>query len=176
MPFLALAPALMLAGSAGAGAAGLGTAASIGLGATAAGSLLSAGGAIQQGNYAAAAANQNAHMLNQQAAQTMGIAKARAGAESVAASREIASARGSYGASGVETSGGSPLAVLHENIRQAQLNSIYMRQSGAFQANELRGRAAVVQQEGQQEKQAGQIRAVGGLLQGVAQGSLLSQR
>jgi hypothetical protein len=194
VPFLA---ALIPAGAAAAGAAGAGTAAAgtllgsttlasvfgtglagyAGLAGTA-GSLISAGGSILGGNDANAAAQANAKMLDTQAQQEMAAAKSKANQGAISDSRAIEGARADYGSSGVETSGGSPLTVLNENIRNAQLNSMYTRLTGNATAYNLEQQADIERQRGKQAQGAGFINAGSGLLTGIggalSRGSLLS--
>jgi hypothetical protein len=190
MPFLipmGIAAATASGGLAGAGAAALGSltggaavTSAAGLtslataGLSTAGSLISGLGILGQGNYAKSAADANAQMLDTQAAQTRAAGKSQANQQAIFRSRQIGGARADYGASGVETSGGSPLAVLNENIRQSQLESFYTRVTANQQASNIEQEADIMRQRGKQAKDASFINAGTGLLTGFGN-SLLSR-
>lgn len=185
MPFLVAAiPAAAAAASAAGGittAAGLGAAAtSIGTAAIAPsaivgtlGTATTLLGGFAQGQYAKSAANANAAALNRQANETEGAAKVKAYDQALGASREISAGRAAYGAAGVETAGGSPLATLNENIRQAQADSMYTRMTGNLKAQNLREEAGIEQQQGRNAMMSSLFQAGSGLLSGIGGKTLL---
>jgi hypothetical protein len=120
-------------------------------------------------------------MLDTQAAQTRAYAKSSANQQAIVRSGQISGMRADYGSSGVETSGGSPLATLNENIRQSQLESMYTRLVANNDAVNLEQQANIARWNGKRANDAGWINAGSGLLAGVEQGvnqrlSLISGR
>lgn len=98
----------------------------IGLGLNIGGTALGVGGQIAGGNAAKATAEFNAQKATEEAAM-------QEQQQREADRRTISMASARIGASGIERSG-SPLDVLAESARQAELNALYIRRGGALDA------------------------------------------
>jgi len=98
----------------------------IGLGANIVGTGLSVGGELKAGNDALATAQFNANKATQEAAM-------QEQQQRYSDQRIISQAKATVGSSGVEMSG-SPLDVLAESARQAELNALNIRRAGALEA------------------------------------------
>lgn len=123
----------------------------IGLAGTIAGTATSVAGQLSAGNAAKSTADFNA----QKALEESQIQEQQ---QRTSDMRTISSARARIGSSGVETSG-SPLDVLAESARQAELNALIIRRGGALdaQSQEIAGANA---------QKASQFGAAGTLLTG----------
>lgn len=125
----------------------------IGLAANIGGTALSAGGQLAAGNAAKATADFNAKKAIEEA-------QIQEQQQRTADMRTISSGRARVGSSGVEMSG-SPLDVLAESARQAELNALIIRRGGQLdaQSQEIAGANA---------QSASRIGAAGTLLTGGA--------
>lgn len=106
----------------------------------AAGSALSAIGALQQGKAAQAAANYNAQSAEMEA-------QSREAAQRAQATRQLGATRAAIGKSGA-TSEGTPLMVLAESAANAEIDALNTRLTGQRQANLYRARGANARTQG----------------------------
>lgn len=131
------------------------------------GTLVSAMGAIQQGNAAAAAADYNARLAEQNATIATQQAAEKERQQRILARKQIGSARAAYGASGV-TMEGSPLDVLEESAYNSELDALTLRYGGQIESMGLRNQAALERMQGKSAKTAGYMNAGSSLLLGGA--------
>jgi hypothetical protein len=73
------------------------------------------------------------------------------------------------GASGIKMEG-SPLEVLRDNAANAESDALRIRKGGEIEAESFRRQARNLRQGGRAARQAGDIGAAAGLLQGSVQG------
>lgn len=117
------------------------------------GTVTSAVGQIQQGNAADAVAKQNAD-------RSIEDAQIKEQQQRLADTRTLATARAITGASGVEISG-SPLDVMAESARQAEMNALIIRRGGQLDAQ-------AQLQQGANIKAASRTSALSTILTGTA--------
>ncbi len=131
----------------------------VAIGLLAVGTAIQAVGQVQAGRAAAKAGEMNAAAIKEEA-------DVREEQQRFMDQRTMASARAMIGTSGV-TSAGSPLLVLAESARRAEMNALNIRRGGQLQAEEAL-------YTGRQARKAGYIGAGGTLLTGGAKlGELL---
>ena len=145
----------------------------IALGAAAAGSALSAAGALKQGSAAAAASDFQADVLRQQAEQEQRVAASNERDFRRDQSRLMASRRAAQGASGVESSSGSPLLVTEDFAAETELQAQRIRQGGEITSNRLMDQAALTRAEGKNAKSASFFSAGDSLLSGIGRTALI---
>jgi hypothetical protein len=126
----------------------------IGLGLAAAGTATSVVGQVKAGNAAQQAGEFNANVATEQAT-------IKENQQRLADQRVLSTARANAGASGVEGTSGSPLDVMAESARQAEMNALIIRRGGVLDAYAQR-------KAGNQAQSAARIGAVGSLLTGGA--------
>lgn len=136
-------------------------------------SVAGAANSIAQGSARAGAAKEQAALLDQQAAQTRGAGNVKAIQQAEGARREIAGSTAAYSASGVLPGSGSALATIHENIRQAQANSMYTRMTSNLEATNLTTEAGLERKTASQYQTAGLLGAGTTLLGAYAKSPLL---
>jgi hypothetical protein len=136
--------------------------------ALAAGGLMSAVGAINQGNSAKAAADYNAQVAEQNAelSRQQGIEEERR--TRIMAKKQLGDMRANYGASGI-TLEGSPLDILEESAAAAELDALTVRHAGDSRAIGYRNEAAQERFSGRQARTSGYFSASGSLLSGAGQ-------
>lgn len=137
----------------------------IALAATVAGTVISAVGQLQAGQAAAQAGELNA----QSAEADARAAKDRAALDEARSRREtrrfVATQRARFGAAGV-TFTGTPLLVIEDTVREAELDALTIRFGGETEAARLRRQAALDRFEGKQAKRSSFFRAGTTLLTG----------
>jgi hypothetical protein len=131
----------------------------------AAGGVMQAMGAIQQGNAAEAAGDYNAQIAEQNAI----LARQQAAEEErrfrVESTKRLGAMRAAYSASGV-TLEGSPMDVLEESMRISELDALTIRQGGRASEAAYRQEAQLSRMQGRAGQQAGQLSAAAELLRG----------
>lgn len=133
----------------------------------AASGVMGAAGAEQQGQSAAAAAQYNATIANQNAevAKQQGIAAGEA--QDRAARMKIGSMVASYGASGVDGGSGSPMDVLAQSVRMATLDSLTTQYNYALKAQSYRNQAGLDEANAENSLIAGDINATASVFKGA---------
>lgn len=126
----------------------------IGLGLAAAGTATAAVGQIKAGSAAQQAGEYNANLATEQAT-------IKENQQRLADQRVLSTARANVGASGVEGTSGSPLDVMAESARAAEMNALIIRRGGVLDAYAAR-------KSGNQAQSAARIGAVGTLLTGAS--------
>ena len=89
--------------------------------------VVSAVGAVRQGQAAAASADYNAKVAEQNAQIANAQGNAAVEAQQRDAQRRMGAAVAAYGASGVQLSGGSPMDVLEESARNSALDAATLK-------------------------------------------------
>jgi hypothetical protein len=124
-------------------------------GVAAAGTVVSAVGQIRQGQaaeavggYNAQIAQQNAQVAEENAVEAERAARAREAQSRQESRRVLARQRALAGVSGVATEG-SPLLVMLESSRQAELDALRERYAGAIEARRARQQGALARAGGQ---------------------------
>lgn len=135
--------------------------------ATIAGAGISAVGAIQQGQQAAAAARTQGQVLQQQAAAERGDTAAEEADFRRQQQRLMGTRRALLGATGVESGTGSPLATSADFAAETELQALRIRSGGERRATRLEQEASLVRQRGTQARRAGFVRGGALLLSGV---------
>lgn len=125
----------------------------IGLGLAAAGTATAAVGQIKAGSAAQQAGEYNANLATEQAT-------IKENQQRLADQRVLSAARANIGASGVDASG-SPIDVMAESARAAEMNALIIRRGGVLDAYAAR-------KSGNQAQSAARIGAVGTLLTGAS--------
>ncbi len=131
------------------------------------GTLVSAVGAIQQGQAAAASARANAQIAERNAT----VARASAAQDAEAKDREnrirLGAIAAGYGASGVSLAG-TPLDVLADSARQAELDRQTIVYKGELRALGFSDSAAMDRAQAKNAKRAGYFKAGSALLSGAS--------
>lgn len=130
----------------------------------AAAAVVSAAGAIQQGNNQKKLANYNASLLEGQAASTRAWAGYNADRQREKANRLNANAEAMFAGNGVEVTSGSPLVVLADNAAQAELDNIAIMRQGEGEAQFLQAQAAGARWQGKIAQSASRVQAGASLL------------
>ena len=133
-----------------------------------AGAAVSAYGAIQQGEAAAATGKYNARVAQQQADAARQAAAANAETKRRELDRVLGAQRARYGASGVIGSEGSPLLVMMQSEEEAALDVARVRYGGTAQAYGLEAEARLSRFQGKQARRQGYLQAAGAILTGVS--------
>lgn len=131
------------------------------------GPALRALGSIQQGNTAAAQADLQAQILRQQAKSERQQARANESQFRGDQSRAQASRRAALGASGVDPSTGSPLAVSVDIAGETELQALRIRHGGEVRSTRLQQQALLQSFAGSAAQQQGRIRAGAELIKGA---------
>lgn len=153
---------------------------------TAVSGVVSAMGAIQQGNAAEASANYSAALDERNKAladqdRKLAIETARIDAEDKARSnrRQLASLRASYGSSGLDLTG-TPLDVLEDQSIEMALDERRIEYEGqarnreyGIKMNDYQNQANLSRMEGKNAKKASRISAMGYLTSAAGQGAYM---
>lgn len=135
--------------------------------ATIAGAAISAVAAVQQGRAAANQAKAQATVGRQVAASQRDQAAADESDFRRNQSRLQASRRALLGATGVEVSSGSPLAVTGDFAAEAELQALRIRSGGETRATRIEQQAGLISASGRQARRAGLVRGGSLLLTGA---------
>jgi hypothetical protein len=135
----------------------------------AAGSVISAASAIQQGDIAAKQANAQAALLQQQADREKQVAQAEEEDFRRKQSRAMASRRAILGGSGTQLDTGSNLMVSEDFAAENELQALRIRNSGDAAKQKLEAEAGLTRWAGQAAKRSSYVRAGGALLGGLGQ-------
>lgn len=130
-------------------------------------SVMSAAGSIQQGNSAKAAAEYNARVAENNAITARQQAAAQEEQHRRLARRQLGQMRAAYGASGV-TMEGSPLDILAQSAKDAELDALNIRYGGELKAQGLESEAVLERYRGKSAQRAGYMGAATGLLSGAS--------
>lgn len=131
-------------------------------------SAVGAFGAIQQGQAASKQANFQAAVAQQQAERERLQAASDEQDYRRKQSRLMASKRAVGGASGVDTTTGSPLFTSEDFAGEAELNALRIRNGGEVRANRAEQFAELKRAQGSSAKTGSYFRAGASLLQGVS--------
>lgn len=129
--------------------------------------LVSAYGAIQQGQAAQDQANYQATIQQQQADRERQIAAANEQDYRRQQSRLMASRRAILGGAGVDAGEGSTLLVSEDMASESELQALRIRNGGEVSATRLTQQAALTRMSGENAKTGGYSRAGASLLQGA---------
>lgn len=132
-----------------------------------AGTAISAGGSIMQGNTAAALGEAQQRSYNQAADAESKSAGYEAAREFDQQNREQAAARARIGASGVAVTG-SPATALAGNAGRGQLDLEAIRYGSQIKQNDLRMQGTLAAWQGSRARTAGYISAAGDIAKGGA--------
>lgn len=130
------------------------------------GAAVSAIGAISSAVQQRDAAKYNESMANQQALAAQQTAAANAERQRRAAQRQIGSMEASYAASGVSIEG-SPMEILEQSAREAELDRLNILYGGAQQAAGYRNTAALEGAKSQNAMTSGILKAGSSLMIGM---------
>lgn len=136
-------------------------------GASGGGSLLSAIGAIKQGQGQQAAANYNASMMEHNADVAKQEGALLVNRQQRSAAQTIGSARASYSASGIDSGQGSALDVIQNSAQQAALDSMLIKYNADSKAYSLQKSAQLTRFEGDTAMENSYYSAAGSLLSGA---------
>ena len=134
----------------------------------AAGAVMSAVGAIQQGKAAKNAANYNAAIATNDARIAELQAQAEESRHRRMARKAIGGIRAAYGASGV-TLEGTPTDVLYESVANAESDALNIRYGGLLRSQGFMNTAQLDRMQGKNAQTAGYMNAASSLLSGGAQ-------
>ncbi len=126
----------------------------VGIALAAAGTATSVAGQIKAGNAAQRVGEFNANVATE-------AATIKEQQQRMADQRIQSAARANIGASGIEATSGSPLDVMVESARQAEMNALIIRRGGVLDAYSAR-------MAGKNAKTASRIGALGTLLTGAS--------
>ena len=135
--------------------------------ASAAGQVLSAVSAVQQGKAAQSQANLQASILQQQAESDRQKAAADEADFRKRQSRVLAARRAALGASGVEPASGSPLLVSEDFAAETELGALRVRAGGELRATRAEQQAVLQRFKGRQARSAGFARGGSLLVSGA---------
>lgn len=163
-------PALAWVGS----ALGASSATAAATGALAIGTGVSAIGSLRQGQAQRQAADYNAAIAQQNAviAQQQGIAAVEAQQRNAA--RTIGAAKAAYGASGVQVDSGSPLDVLAESARMAELDKLTTKYNYDLRALGFDQQSNLASMNGKNATTSSLLNAGGSMLKGFTQYSAMN--
>ncbi len=130
-------------------------------------SLVSASGAIQEGEAAQEAAEYNAEVMRQSAQASREKAEYDETIHRDKVRRLLSSQRASYGAAGVDMAG-SPLLVLEDTAAQGELDAKAIRYGGEVEARQKLSQAEIYEQQGKNARREGYAKAGSSLLSGGA--------
>lgn len=136
------------------------------IGATVAGSAVSAIGAINQGDAANQAAKYNATAMEQEARRTNEEAAIRAGEVARRTRQTLAASRAGAATNGFEIEG-SIGDLLGQAERQGNLDALTAVYEGNTRAQGLRSKATLTRFEGRQAQRAGYTQALGSIFSGA---------
>lgn len=130
--------------------------------------LLDAVGAIGSGIAQQNAAEYNAAVDRNNAIQANQAAQQQAAAKEQEVQSRLGTEKAAYGASGVDVSQGTPVAVMSNTAAQGKLDAMTLLYGGHVRANADLNAARLAQYEGDVASTTGYIDATAGLLKGAA--------
>lgn len=136
--------------------------------ATLAAAAIGAVGSIQQGQAGKTAANYNAQLAQNNATYAGQQSAEEARRQRIMGAKAVGAARAGYGASGVSIEG-SPLDVLEESARSAELDALSIEHGGQVRSIGFRNEATLDRFRGSAASRAGYMGAAATLLKGGAQ-------
>jgi DNA repair ATPase RecN len=139
------------------------------IGASIASSAVSAIGQLKQGDAAKKAGDMNAANARQNASDAIEQARLNEVQQRKDSYKVISSARADYGASGA-TLEGSPMDVLEQSSRNAELDALTIRYGGQVRANAYERDAKISEMEGNAARSTSRLAAAGTFLSGVTGG------
>lgn len=140
------------------------------------GTVVTAAGAMQQGQQEQQAYNYQADVQEQQAKEERVVAATNEANFIEEQRRNMARRRALLGASGVESSSGSPLLVSEDFAGETALQALRIRRGGEVRATRLEQQAELSRFSGQSARQGGRLRAGASLLTGFGQSAALAAR
>lgn len=132
------------------------------------GAAASAAGGVSQANAAKKQRNFQANVAAQQAEQERLAAAAQERDYRKQQSSRLAQIRASMGASGTDTSTGTPLLALSDFEGETERNALRIRSGGDIRASRLDQEGSLYRMAGKSEQSAGYGRAGSSLLSGAA--------
>lgn len=147
----------------------MGAAAGIAIGGSVLGSLLGAGGAIQQGQAQAAQDRANANLAKAQADDALARGGQQAGLLRMRTSQVIGQQKVGYAASGVDTQSGSPLQTMASSRMMGELDVATAKNNAARAAWGYRMQANNYLNDANAAESNSKMAAVGSLLGGAGQ-------
>ena len=132
--------------------------------------VVSAVGAVRQGQAAAASADYNAKVAEQNAQIANAQGNAAVEAQQRDAQRRMGAAVAAYGASGVQLSDGSPMDVLEESARNSALDAATLKYNYRLRGMGFENQAALSSAQSGFASTSGYLNAGAALASGVAQG------
>jgi len=135
---------------------------------------LQAIGSIRQGNAQAASARYNANLADQNAQIALQQGAENARRQRIVNTKQLGAIRANVGASGV-TLDGSPLDVLEESARAAELDALSIEHQGQLQAWGYQNSASLYRQNARQALTGGYMGAAAALLKSGVNYAALSQ-
>lgn len=130
--------------------------------------VVSAVGAIRQGQAAAASADYNAKVAQQNAQISAAQGNAAVEAQQRDAQRRIGAAVAAYGASGVQLSDGSPMDVLEESARNSALDAATLKYNYKLRGMGFENQASLYSAQSGFASTAGYLGAGAALASGTA--------
>ena len=134
----------------------------------AAGTALSAVSAIKQGQAQSNAANYNATVANQNAANAASQAAAASDLQTRQAEKQMGAEVAAYGAAGVDPSSGSPAEVLSNSAQMATLNNLTTQYNYKLQGIGYQDQANLDTSEASSATSASYLSAAGDIAGGVS--------
>jgi hypothetical protein len=132
-------------------------------GMAAVGGIVNAAGNLRAGESAAQANEYNAEIAGQNAILARQQAKEEERRARIQGRKQLGAARAAIGASGV-TAEGSPLDVLEESARNAELDALTIRHAGEVKAVGFENQKNIYLYQAKESRAAGRISAAGSLL------------
>lgn len=132
-------------------------------------------GAIQQGQDAKNASEYNAAVAEQGAVASRQQAAANAAAAERESRKRLGAMEASYGASGVNLSEGSPLEILQQSARDAEMDRLNIIYGGEVRAGGYSNTATLDRYRGEAAETSGYLRAGSELLGGYGRSQSLTR-
>lgn len=132
------------------------------------GTVITAVGAIRQGQAAANAENYNAQVAEQNAQIAESQGQAAGEAQKRESQRRMGAALAAYGAAGVSTSDGSPTEVLAESARMAELDNLTLKYNYRLKGLGYANQAELSRANAVNSRTAGYLSAYGSLASNTA--------
>lgn len=136
-----------------------------------AGGIISAIGAHEDAEAQEAAAKENARLARLAAADAMQRGTTEAGRARMEGSRVIGEQKALFGASGIDPSVGSPLALMADSRLMSELDAATIQNNAAREAWGLRTQAAQFKREAAAANTRGKFAVASSILGGVSQGA-----
>lgn len=127
----------------------------------------SAYASYESGRQQKKAADYNASLANEQAANAREAARIKEETYRKQTTRHLASMRAAYGARGVSMEG-TPLLALMDSAKEAELDALRIRRGGEMDSNAFEGEAGLYRMMGKQAYSAGLMGAGTSLLGGAS--------